>query len=561
MPGEKIKQSKFMQRCVADVTGQGKDTAGAFAICTAQQQKAGLAEPGSRKLTKKGKRRERQFGREKDMGDKQAAYLAATGRAEEAMDEFTWKKIVPAVTLIMARNKMNDWGKPTGPHAVFAASGGAAFVTLIDVRKTRGAGGEHEGQFTIVAGIPSEYDWSDLGREEKETRAEVAAAKKGSLEAIQRLMGPLEDVFEVRKFGTMIDLLGWRDEADKSTRERKRFQGEGRGLHGLLSKLDEAVSASVQVAPPQLTYVQKGDQISYTIWGWVMSYFGEVPAKDAIHVHMRGRTEDPIEDLLERQRINYGTGSALMRFQGKESDYPYTKGRYTGDTANEIEKIERAGGTTVQLKNGKPAQVSESKGAGLRGILTRLDEATERPKETPKDLVKILAKHKDMFDGILFDAEAPMSDQKFADTLRNYAWLADRWTDEELAKDPREAAKSVLRVLRYRDQFIEADEGPDVKGIAHEILRQLGGRKFLVMTGAKDLIHAPTLDAERKWPTLSMKLPIGKAKGLRIALAPSDTYTVQFMTRGGKVAKELDDIYADQLADVVARETGLALSL
>jgi hypothetical protein len=84
MPGERIKQSKFMQRCVADVTGQGKDTAGAFAICTAQSQKAGYAEPGSRKLTGKGKRRERQFAKEKDMPGKRKAYLAATGRAEEA---------------------------------------------------------------------------------------------------------------------------------------------------------------------------------------------------------------------------------------------------------------------------------------------------------------------------------------------------------------------------------------------------------------------------------------------------------------------------------------------
>ena len=107
----------------------------------------------------------------------------------------------------------------------------------------------------------------------------------------------------------------------------------------------------------------------------------------------------------------------------------------------------------------------------------------------------------------------------------------------------------------------EAGEGPDVKAIAHEILRQLGGRKFLVMTGAKDLIHAPTLDAERKWPTLSMKLPQGDAKILRIALAPSDTYTVQFLTRSCRVIREMDDIYADQLQDVVAQGTGIALHL
>lgn len=102
-------------------------------------------------------------------------------------------------------------------------------------------------------------------------------------------------------------------------------------------------------------------------------------------------------------------------------------------------------------------------------------------------------------------------------------------------------------------------EGSDHMAVANEILKQLGGRKFLVMTGAKDLTGFDSLDAERKWPGLSFKLPIGSAKFVRIALAPSDTYTVQFMTRTGKVIKELDDIYNDKLIEVVEKYTGLKL--
>lgn len=82
MAEKKTKQSKFMQRCVADVVAQGKETGSAFAICTAQAQKAGYAEPGSRKLTGKGKKREKQFSRQKDMPEKRKAYMAATGREE-----------------------------------------------------------------------------------------------------------------------------------------------------------------------------------------------------------------------------------------------------------------------------------------------------------------------------------------------------------------------------------------------------------------------------------------------------------------------------------------------
>jgi hypothetical protein len=114
--------------------------------------------------------------------------------------------------------------------------------------------------------------------------------------------------------------------------------------------------------------------------------------------------------------------------------------------------------------------------------------------------------------------------------------------------------------------FQSIEEGVDeeagaAKAIADEILRQLGGRRFLVMTGARNLMSFDKLDDERKWPGLQVQFPQGKAKYMRIALAPSDTYTIQFMTRTGKVAKEMDDIYVDVLQRVVSDYTGLALSL
>jgi hypothetical protein len=74
-----------MQRCVADVTGQGKELGAAFAICTAQSQKAGYSKPGSTKMTGKGAARERTFKNEPDMADKNAEYERAVqaGRKQE----------------------------------------------------------------------------------------------------------------------------------------------------------------------------------------------------------------------------------------------------------------------------------------------------------------------------------------------------------------------------------------------------------------------------------------------------------------------------------------------
>lgn len=101
--------------------------------------------------------------------------------------------------------------------------------------------------------------------------------------------------------------------------------------------------------------------------------------------------------------------------------------------------------------------------------------------------------------------------------------------------------------------------------VATTILEQLGGRRFMAMTGAK---HFLALDEARG--ALRFKLP-GKPgfvkKGInlvKITLMPSDTYTVTAYRYKGLEVTEVethDDIYADVLRDVFTRMTGLAVSL
>ena len=95
---------------------------------------------------------------------------------------------------------------------------------------------------------------------------------------------------------------------------------------------------------------------------------------------------------------------------------------------------------------------------------------------------------------------------------------------------------------------------------AETILQQLGGKRFIVMTGAKNLMKS------NGGKTLSFKLP--KAAGginyVEITLDGSDTYTVKLMKhRGGeaKVVKNLSMIYADQLQSVFTANTGLHTKL
>ena len=98
---------------------------------------------------------------------------------------------------------------------------------------------------------------------------------------------------------------------------------------------------------------------------------------------------------------------------------------------------------------------------------------------------------------------------------------------------------------------------------ANTILAQLGGRRFLAMTGAESF--ASSAD------TLSFRLPSRltprRIRGVRIRLDASDTYTVTFLRMGTKpdftpaIVAECSDVYAENLREVFTRETGLDTSL
>ncbi len=95
--------------------------------------------------------------------------------------------------------------------------------------------------------------------------------------------------------------------------------------------------------------------------------------------------------------------------------------------------------------------------------------------------------------------------------------------------------------------------------VANTILEQLGGNKFLAMTGANTLVGFEN--------ALSMRLPTGtknKANSLKVTLTPMDDYTLEFMSiRGGKFTPKgtVSGVYNDNLRDVFTAETGLYTSL
>lgn len=98
--------------------------------------------------------------------------------------------------------------------------------------------------------------------------------------------------------------------------------------------------------------------------------------------------------------------------------------------------------------------------------------------------------------------------------------------------------------------------------VAKTILEQLGGNKFIVMTGAKKFVGSPN--------SLTFRLPGARGfckdniNSVQVTLDPNDTYTVAFArVRGSdiKVISMVRDVYCEQLQEIFTEQTGLLTSL
>lgn len=95
--------------------------------------------------------------------------------------------------------------------------------------------------------------------------------------------------------------------------------------------------------------------------------------------------------------------------------------------------------------------------------------------------------------------------------------------------------------------------------IAQNILQQLGGRKFILATGAKDLVSSGN--------SLSLKFPKnmkGGANYLTITLNSNDSYNIDFGSLRGNDVKRIilkQNISSNQLKNTFSEVTGLVLNI
>ena len=90
--------------------------------------------------------------------------------------------------------------------------------------------------------------------------------------------------------------------------------------------------------------------------------------------------------------------------------------------------------------------------------------------------------------------------------------------------------------------------------IAATILKQLGGRIFIAMTGSKNFVAGDNL--------LGMKLSrnLSGANYLRITHTPLDVYTMEFLSiRGASIKTKAihENVYCDMLTHIFTDVTGL----
>jgi hypothetical protein len=94
--------------------------------------------------------------------------------------------------------------------------------------------------------------------------------------------------------------------------------------------------------------------------------------------------------------------------------------------------------------------------------------------------------------------------------------------------------------------------------IAKTILEQLGGNKFIAMTGAKNL------GAGENYLSFKIGRNASKATHIKITLNCMDTYDMEFIKCRKFEAKTLNilgSIYAEDLQRIFTSETGLNTSL
>lgn len=172
---------------------------------------------------------------------------------------------------------------------------------------------------------------------------------------------------------------------------------------------------------------------------------------------------------------------------------------------------------------------------------------SEKPKETDETtLVKEINAELEILNDLLDDAKDEKNKELISELEDRIEFLEDLKEETE-PSEPSKPNESIEPIQK------------DIN-ISETILEQLGGNKFLVMTGAKNLVKSD----KEKWLSFRIGRNKSKANLVKIQLLSTDTYKVTFGRVHGMNYRDLDvfiNIYGDQLRDIFTDYTGLYTKL
>jgi hypothetical protein len=253
----------------------------------------------------------------------------------------------------------------------------------------------------------------------------------------------------------------------------------------------------------------------------------------------------------------------------------------------ELEQVSEYGwddlkvGDTVTMKNNKKAKVVKLGGRGFPRNFVKVKPSSGKEEVVPIDDLKESNQVSEagMFGGgggnareIMDMKKAKKEMQSVQSVISDMTVLLDRLyqkfkpTDEAATEFPKGKLKSAKTSAVKAKRAIEAfsdtlyeqklNEGMD-KRQAGELIKQLGGGRFIAMTGAKDFVVGP------KGATFKIGKNSKSISHVRIDLE-NDLYNVEFIrVRGTKitVVKNFKHVHFDQLRDLFEKNTGLRTSL
>ena len=272
------------------------------------------------------------------------------------------------------------------------------------------------------------------------------------------------------------------------------------------------------------------------------------------------KKEDKIEEKAKRdykaEYKKFQSSKKMKKYRAELNKYNRQKGTYgNGDKKDASHKGGKIVGFEEESKNrGRKEKSRLKKEIKLsEGNYIELQIPVRDKKKTHLALMKSKAKEGRHFDygvgrGATFIVDL---NKKFKDKV--FKLLTKLRVQYKVIREQNTTELYTRKVVR---EMIKRELNESGKEIAKTILQQLGGNKFIAMTGAKNI----------GFTNKGIQMGIGRnAKGVTHVIIDldrgKDLYNIEFVKVGWdfkrKTIKKLNGVYADQLQKIFTKYTGL----